>query len=344
MSSSLEHLARSMSVEMEGTGFVIHHSRSATFIITNRHVTELYTDPRDCYITDAVHRHRYPFRILAESPRYGPDIALIKVEGIIGTPATFSSRQMPGAGERAHYFGFAERQAFFDSGTFNRRSETRSINLEGAGAYVDLYDMVPFGGNSGSAILNDTGSIIGLYSHGDEYAGDMGMSVAIPGSLVMRFLDQHRVPYAVSSEPNSRSRPDNRRSSISSGVHTELRRSRSPPRRSNSLSRHSNFQQDAEAYYGNSAPRSHGTPVSYHNHHAPSRRGSTSVVPPVWQPMQDEEGRAFYYNTRTGQTTWDRPSASHCVSGRSRSGSVFGPSRSNRRGSRRGDEFESFFR
>ena len=48
---------------------------------------------------------------------------------------------------------------------------------------------------------------------------------------------------------------------------------------------------------------SFGTSVS------PDVRVSPDVLPPNWEEFSDEDGEVYYANSKTGETSWEKPSS-----------------------------------
>jgi len=173
----------------EGSGVVVW---ADGYILTNNHVISAVFDTNGTYITGATidvylngKTDPYPATVVGRDDR--TDLALLKIDATGLTPAEFGNSDNLVVGELAVAVGNPGGLQFMDSVTSGIISGlNREIVFEdGTSMKLIQTDAAVNPGNSGGALVNGAGQVIGINSSGLNKTTYEGVNFAIPSNLAM---------------------------------------------------------------------------------------------------------------------------------------------------------------
>lgn len=164
----------------KGTAHLIKYNKKS-YVISAAHVCREMADGVDdvVYLQDARFKF-YKSKVIAL--RFSHNICIIKAPKGFRGGLEGSSRPIKN-GERARYIGLT----MLDQGVFDRwfRSGFKSFNSVAKGITLDFYELLAVPGNSGSAIIDINGKVIGLLIMS---APELSMAAAVPYSEVIDLI------------------------------------------------------------------------------------------------------------------------------------------------------------
>jgi len=183
----------------EGSGVVLW---ADGYILTNNHVVEAVFDTNGQFITGATidvylngKTDPYPATVIGRDAR--TDLALLKIDATDLTPAEFGDSDKVVVGELAVAIGNPGGLQFMGSVTSGIISGlNREIVFEdGTSMRLIQTDAAVNPGNSGGALLNAAGKVIGINSSGLNKTTYEGVNFAIPSNLALSIatdLKEHK--------------------------------------------------------------------------------------------------------------------------------------------------------
>jgi len=165
-----------------GTGFVFKVSDKYTWIITNKHVAGIKNNKEgettELYIGDTK-KERVKARIVRFHPKY--DIALLMVYGKLEGKAQVKGLSVAEPQDKVYLVGHhLGRQYIYGEGVF-----------AGYDGDFDLIQVPVLFGNSGSAVFNQNGYVVGLIfaiNRATMFCVDGAHGLAVPGEILQEFL------------------------------------------------------------------------------------------------------------------------------------------------------------
>ncbi len=176
-----------------GTGFVFKVSDKYTWIITNKHVAGIKNnkegDTTELYIGDTK-EERVKAQIVRFHPKY--DVALLMVHGRLKGKTQVKGLSTAKPQDKVYVVGHhLGRQYVYGEGVFAGHQEKEEDNDSEDNLKFDLIQIPLLFGNSGSAVFDRNGYVVGLIfavSRINGFCVDSAHGLAAPGEILQDFL------------------------------------------------------------------------------------------------------------------------------------------------------------